>query len=110
LAIVRAAGGAVRTPGSSQRRSLRLSDVEIISLYQSGLSGTVVADRAGCTTGTIYRLLEASGVPRRGAYDKSKAARQAAHRARQSEKGRLGADAVRRRKAAARERSDHDAQ
>lgn len=100
LAIVRAAGVAVRTPGSSPRRALRISDAEIIQLYLSGMSGTVVADRAGCAAGTIYKLLRANGIPRRQPYTKSKAERQAAHRARQSEKGKLSAEAGRRRKAA----------
>jgi hypothetical protein len=104
LTIVRGLGGAVRTAGSSQRRALLISDAEIIQLYQAGLSGTVVADRAGCAAGTIYKLLKANGVPCR------KAARQAAHRARQSEKGKLSAEAGRRRKAATCERVDRDTQ
>jgi hypothetical protein len=110
LTIVRGLGGAVRTAGSSQRRALLISDAEIIQLYQAGLSGTVVADRAGCAAGTIYKLLKANGVPCRRGYDKSKAARQAAHRARQSEKGKLSAEAGRRRKAATCERVDRDTQ
>jgi hypothetical protein len=63
LDIVRKAGLEVRRPGSPPRHKPRtISDDEIIRRYRSGQAGPLIADAAGCTAGTIYRLLRSLGV------------------------------------------------
>lgn len=44
----------------SQERNKR-----IVTLYNSGLSALVVADEVGCSSATVYRVLDAEGVQRR---------------------------------------------
>lgn len=57
LQIVRRAGHEVRRPGAGAPRPRTLSDAEIIRRYREGQAGPRIADAAGCTAGTIYRLL-----------------------------------------------------
>jgi len=93
LQIVRAAGETVRMKGATPRRTLRISDADIVQLYQSGLSGGEVGDRAGCSASTIFNVLRAAGVKPRRPFETSKTAREAAQRARQSERGKKSAAA-----------------
>lgn len=87
LNICRAAGVPIRPRGPSVRKTLALTDEEIIRLYtQTGLSGPTIADRAGCTTNTIYRVLRLAGVTLRDSGSVSKAMASAA-RARWQRKG-----------------------
>lgn len=62
LDIVRAAGHPVRRPGRGAPRHRHVSDDEIIARYRSGQDGPRLAALAGCTPGTIYRLLRRHGV------------------------------------------------
>jgi DNA-binding CsgD family transcriptional regulator len=75
LDIVRQAGGTIRPRGRKPRKVLALSDDEVLRLYRSGLSGVVIADRAGCTPNTIYTILRNSGAPVRASFSAAKAAR-----------------------------------
>jgi hypothetical protein len=74
-ALVRAAGGTVRGRGGKPRRDLAITDAEMVRLYQTGLSGVVVADRAGCSPGTVYNRLRACGVTARASFEKAAAER-----------------------------------
>jgi hypothetical protein len=78
LAIVRAAGGTVRAPGSNPGKPLRLSADVIVRRYLAGESGPILADAAGCTPSTIYRLLRQHGVTMRDTGPRT-AAQAAAH-------------------------------
>jgi hypothetical protein len=63
LQIIRRAGVAVRKPGAPPNHKSRLiSDAEIIRRYRAGEAGPILADAAGCTPGTIYRVLRNHGV------------------------------------------------
>lgn len=62
LAIVRAAGHEIRKGGRGAPRKRLIDDSEIIRRYRAGQSGPLLADAAGCTAGTIYRLLRSYGV------------------------------------------------
>lgn len=63
LQIVRAAGEPVRRPGAPPTHKPRtISDSEIVRRYRAGEHGPLLADAAGCTPGTIYRVLRAHGV------------------------------------------------
>lgn len=65
---VRAAGGKVHPPGHTRgqtRRQPTLTTEEICALYRDGMSGTRIAERAGCSVRHVYNTLEASGIPRR---------------------------------------------
>lgn len=80
LTIVRAAGHTVRKGGRGVPRKRLITDSEIIRRYRDGQSGPLLADAAGCTAGTIYRLLRQYGVevrpaPNGSALRKAKAAR-----------------------------------
>jgi hypothetical protein len=82
LYLVRRAGHPTRPPGGRPRKPLPLTDEQIIRLYTvDGLSGPVIADRAGTTPVTIYSILKLAGVVMRPPGDVSKA-RAAAARAR----------------------------
>lgn len=63
LDIVRAAGHPVRRPGRGAPRHRHVSDEEIIQRYRAGQDGPRLAAIAGCTPGTIYRLLRRHNVP-----------------------------------------------
>lgn len=65
---VRAAGGEVYPPGHSRgqnRRLPTLTNEEICKLYRDGMSGTRIAERAGCSVRHVYDTLEAAGIRRR---------------------------------------------
>lgn len=62
LAIVRASGGTVRSPGSKPDKPLKLSAEDLVRRYQAGDSGPILAEAAGCTASTIYRVLRSHGV------------------------------------------------
>jgi hypothetical protein len=84
LAVVRAHGGTVRPPGSSTGRPLALTAEELCKRYQAGESGPRLADAAGCTPSTIYRLLRHHGVVMRDTGPRT-AAQAAAHARRTKE-------------------------
>lgn len=73
LYLVRRAGHPIRPRGTRPSKSLTLSDDEIVSLYRAGLSGTVIADRAATTSGTIYNRLRRLGVQIRPATRRKRA-------------------------------------
>jgi hypothetical protein len=85
LAIARAAGVEIRKPGKGVQRQRNLSDEQIISRYKAGQSGPVIADAAGCTNNTVYKVLRAYNVPIRpsGATPQSVAAATKARRERE---------------------------
>jgi hypothetical protein len=60
LEIVRALGGVVREHG--ERRTLKLTDAEIIQRYKDGATGKALAKQAGCGATLIYRVLHSNGV------------------------------------------------
>jgi len=63
LDIVRKLGGVVRGRGrGSERKTLKLTDSEIIQRYNDGASGLTLAEQAGCNHVTIYRVLHSHGV------------------------------------------------
>jgi hypothetical protein len=62
LSIVRAAGHQTRKPGRGAPRKRLIDDAEIIRRYRAGQTGPLLADAAGCTPGTIYRLLRQYGI------------------------------------------------
>jgi hypothetical protein len=69
---VRAAGGVILKPGhtrNKKRLKTTLNDAEICRLYREGLSGPTIADRAGCSAGHVYNVLEAAKIPRRSAVE-----------------------------------------
>lgn len=78
LAIARAAGVEIRKPGNSVYRKLNLSTDEIVARYKDGQSGPVIADAAGTTANTIYKLLHRAGVQRRPPGSSAEAAAAAA--------------------------------
>lgn len=58
IALVRAAGGTVRSPGGVRRTAeLDISNEEIIRRYLAGESGCAIATAAGTYPATIYRIL-----------------------------------------------------
>lgn len=64
LQIIRRAGVAVRKPGAKPaHKPRRISDGELVRMYRDGKSGPLIADLAGCTPGTVYRVLRSLGVP-----------------------------------------------
>lgn len=73
LYLVRRAGHQPRPRGSRSTKVLGLTDEQICRLYRDGLSGPVIADRAGTTAATIYARLRAHNIPRRPPGDVSKA-------------------------------------
>jgi hypothetical protein len=71
LAIVRAHGGIIRPPGGKRRNPvLKIPVAEIIRRYREGQSGPLIADAAGCTASTLYRLLRSHGVTIRAGISK----------------------------------------
>ena len=63
LEIVRRAGVPVRKPGAPpSHKHLAISSAEIIRRYRDGQSGLLIADAAGCTPSTVYRVLRSHGV------------------------------------------------
>jgi hypothetical protein len=85
LYLVRRAGHKPRPRGPRSDKTLLITDDEIIRLYRSGLSGPVIAAKAGTTPATIYGRLRRYNVPRRPPGDVSKAIA-AATKARRSRK------------------------
>lgn len=85
LYLVRRAGHQPRPRGPHSTKKLALTDEMIIRLYREGLSGPVIAERAGTTPATIYGRLRRYNVPRRPVGDQAKA-NAAASRARRKEK------------------------
>jgi hypothetical protein len=76
LYLVRRAGHQPRPRGGhAQRKSLPLTDPEIIRLYRDGISGPTLAERCATTPATIYSILRTADVPRRPAGDARKAAK-----------------------------------
>lgn len=84
LNIVRDAGGTVRPAGSNPAKPLKLTAAEICKRYLAGESGPILADAAGCTASTVYRLLRAHGVVMRDTGPRT-AAQAAAHARRTKE-------------------------
>lgn len=62
LDIVRSAGHPIRPPGRGVPRPRLIPDAEIARRYRAGEDGPRLAQAAGCTPGTIYRLLRLQGV------------------------------------------------
>jgi hypothetical protein len=62
IAIVRAAGHPIRKAGRGVARKRGIDDDEIIKRYRAGQDGVRIANAAGCTPNTIYRVLRANGV------------------------------------------------
>lgn len=63
LNIVRENGGVVRPPGGQRRNpTFLIPPSEMIRRYREGQSGPKVAQAAGTSTGTLYRMLRANGV------------------------------------------------
>jgi hypothetical protein len=76
LDIVRKLGGVVRGRGGcSERKTLKLTDAEIIQRYKDGASGLTLAEQAGCEPPTIYRVLHSHGVRTRTPTESGAAAR-----------------------------------
>src|SRR4051794_5037040 len=73
LGILRKLGGVVR--GRSERKTLKLTDAEIIQRYNDGASGLTLAEQVGCDHATIYRVLHSHGVRTRPPTESSTAAR-----------------------------------
>jgi hypothetical protein len=72
LSRVRAAGGEVFQRGHGRTYphiKLKCGKDEICRLYQEGVSGPELADRAGCSTSQIYIILKACNIERRRATD-----------------------------------------
>jgi len=82
LKIARAAGVPIRPRGRGKRKTLGLTDADICRLYEAGVSGPVIADRAGTTTNTVYNILRRGGIPLRtsGAVSSAMAAASRARR------------------------------
>jgi DNA-binding CsgD family transcriptional regulator len=78
LYLVRRAGHQPRPRGPHSTKKLIITDAEIVKLYRDGLSGPVIAARAGTTPATIYGRLRRYNVPRRPPGDVSKATAAAA--------------------------------
>ena len=85
LNIVRAAGHPIRNPGRGAPRAKRIPDDEIVRRYLAGQSGPLLAQIAGCTAGTVYRVLRDRGVEIRPSASTAKATA-AATKARQQRK------------------------
>jgi hypothetical protein len=62
LELVRAAGGAVRRPGTRPDPPLLLSEDDICARYAADESGPKIAAAAGCAAGTVYKVLRKHGV------------------------------------------------
>lgn len=62
LDIVRKAGHPIRPPGRGVPRPRHISDGEIARRYRAGEDGPRLAQAAGCTPGTVYRILRTMGV------------------------------------------------
>lgn len=76
LAIVRKLGGVVRERGGrNERKTLKLTDGEIIQRYNDGASGLTLAKQASCDHATIYRVLHRNGVRIRTPTESEAAAR-----------------------------------
>ena len=76
LEIVRKLGGVVRERGGrNERKTLKLTDAEIIQRYNDGASGLTLAKQAGCDHATIYRVLHSHGVRMRAPAESGVAAR-----------------------------------
>jgi len=76
LDIVRKLGGVVRGRGrGSERKTLKLTDAEIMQRYKDGASGLTLAKQAGCNHVTIYRVLHSQGVRTRTPTESGEAAR-----------------------------------
>jgi hypothetical protein len=76
LEIIRKLGGVVRERGGRcERKTLKLTDAEIIQRYNDGASGLTLAEQAGCDHTTIYRLLHSHGVRTRTPTESGVAAR-----------------------------------
>jgi hypothetical protein len=76
LEIIRKLGGVVRGRGGrNERKTLKLTDAEIIQRYNDGVSGLRLAEQAGCDHATIYRVLHRHGVKTRTPTESSAAAR-----------------------------------
>jgi hypothetical protein len=76
LEIVRKLGGVVRERGGrNERKTLKLTDAEIIQRYNDGASGLTLAEQAGCDHATIYRVLHSHGVRTRAPSESGTAAR-----------------------------------
>jgi hypothetical protein len=68
LEIARKLGGVVRGRGErGKRRTLKLTDAEIIQRYRDGASGVTLAEQADCNPDAIYRVLRRHGVRTRSA-------------------------------------------
>jgi hypothetical protein len=65
LQIVRRAGHPVRPRGNHPGTPRAFSDGEMCKRYRLGESGQQIAAAAGCSIGTVYRILAANNVPRR---------------------------------------------
>lgn len=65
IGIVRSAGHPIRPRGNRPGTTRTMSDGEIIKAYRNGKSGQQIAAAAGCSTGTVYRVLVANNVERR---------------------------------------------
>ena len=62
LDIVRKAGHPIRPCGRGVPRPRLISDEDIARRYKAGEDGPRLAQAAGCTPGTIYRVLRSLGV------------------------------------------------
>lgn len=85
LYLVRRSGHKPRPRGPRSDKTLLITDDEIVRLYRSGLSGPVIAERAGTTPATVYARLRKAGVQRRPSGDVSKATAAASRERRRRE-------------------------
>jgi hypothetical protein len=63
--IVRRAGHPIRPRGNRPGPRRSMEDGEMIKRYRLGETGQQIADAAGCSVGTVYRILQREGVDRR---------------------------------------------
>jgi hypothetical protein len=63
--IVRRAGHPIRPRGNRPGIQRSMEDGEIVRLYRNGQTGQQIADAAGCSVGTVYRILQRHDVERR---------------------------------------------
>jgi CobQ-like glutamine amidotransferase family enzyme len=76
LEIIRKLGGVVRGRGGrNERKTLKLTDAEIVQRYNDGASGLTLAKQADCDHATIYRVLHRHGVRTRTPAESGTAAR-----------------------------------